>query len=107
MTDINWNPQSPEILATCGLDGWVWSWDLRTGYGSRSGTGGGRKPVWGVSSWGCELLNLCRTISLAYRKELLAGATQVKWNRREPHVIASAHDNRVLIWDDRVRVPFS
>ncbi|KAL8293651.1 hypothetical protein RQP46_000352 [Phenoliferia psychrophenolica] len=83
VTDINWSPQAPEILATCGLDGWVWSWDLRTGYGSRSGAGGGRKPVWGVSSWG-------------------SGATQVKWNRREPHIIASAHDNRVLIWDDRM-----
>lgn len=32
----------------------------------------------------------------------VAGATQVKWNRREPHVIASAHDSRVLIWDDRM-----
>ncbi|KAK4704736.1 SEA/GATOR complex protein SEA3/WDR59, partial [Phenoliferia sp. Uapishka_3] len=83
VTDINWSPAAPEVLATCGLDGWVLSWDLRTGYGSRSGAGGGRKPVWGVSSWG-------------------SGATQVKWNRREPHIIASAHDNRVLIWDDRM-----
>lgn len=33
-----------------------------------------------------------------------AGATQVKWNRRQPHLIASAHDNRVLIWDERVRL---
>lgn len=35
----------------------------------------------------------------------IAGATQVKWNRRQPHLIASAHDNRVLIWDERVRLP--
>ncbi|SGY76496.1 BQ5605_C005g03494 [Microbotryum silenes-dioicae] len=75
-TDINWSPGCAEILATCGLDGWVFSWDLRTGYG------GARKPVWGVCSWG-------------------SGATQVKWNRREPHIIASAHDNKVLVWDDR------
>ncbi|SCV69342.1 BQ2448_2362 [Microbotryum intermedium] len=75
-TDINWSPGCAEILATCGLDGRVFSWDLRTGYG------GARKPVWSVCSWG-------------------SGATQVKWNRREPHVIASAHDNKVLVWDDR------
>ncbi|KAM0753036.1 hypothetical protein T439DRAFT_332981 [Meredithblackwellia eburnea MCA 4105] len=83
ITDVNWSPGAPEVLATCALDGWVWSWDLRTGYGSRSGAGGGRKPVWGVCSWG-------------------SGATQVKWNRRQPHIIASAHDKRVLIWDDRM-----
>lgn len=36
------------------------------------------------------------------RCSFAAGATQVKWNRREAHIIASAHGNRVLIWDDRV-----
>lgn len=83
VTDINWSPASSEILATSGLDGRIWSWDLRTGYGTKSGKGGGRRPVWGVCSWG-------------------SGATQVKWNRREPHIIASSHDNHVLIWDDRM-----
>lgn len=102
VTDINWSPAAPEILATCGLDGWVWSWDLRTGYGSRSGAGGGRKPVWGVSSWGCEYASHAGRSS-RLTATVLAGATQVKWNRREPHLIASAHDNRVMIWDDRVR----
>jgi WD40 repeat protein len=50
VTDINWSPGSPDVLATCALDGWVYSWDLRTGHGA----GGGRKPVWGVCSWGGE-----------------------------------------------------
>ena len=30
-----------------------------------------------------------------------AGATQVKWNRQDPHIIASAHDKYLRIWDDR------
>jgi WD40 repeat protein len=54
VTDINWSPGSSEMLATCGLDGWIYTWDLRTGYGSRSGTGGGRKPVGGFCGWNCE-----------------------------------------------------
>ncbi|KAK4047185.1 hypothetical protein OIO90_006294 [Microbotryomycetes sp. JL221] len=89
VTDINWSPGSPDVLATCALDGWVYAWDLRAGYGARSkpgstsSAGGARKPVWGVCSWG-------------------SSATQVKWNRREPHIVASAHDNKVLIWDDRM-----
>lgn len=72
ITDINWASSSPELLATCGLDGRVWTWDLRVA----------SRPVWGVFQ--------------------SSGATQVKWNRMDPHVLASSHDSRVLIWDDRV-----
>lgn len=52
VTDINWSTHHPDVLATCGLDGWIWSWDLRAGYGGARG--GGRKPAWGVSSFGSE-----------------------------------------------------
>lgn len=27
--------------------------------------------------------------------------TQVKWNRQDPHIVASAHAGYVLLWDDR------
>ncbi|BGP19369.1 hypothetical protein JCM10213v2_007458 [Rhodosporidiobolus nylandii] len=80
VTDINWSPASPEVLASCAMDGWVMAWDLRTGYGS---SGRSRKPIWRVCGWG-------------------APATQVKFNRREQHIIASSHDNVVHIWDDRM-----
>jgi WD40 repeat protein len=30
-----------------------------------------------------------------------AGATQVKWNRQDSHVVASSHDKYLKIWDDR------
>jgi WD40 repeat protein len=30
-----------------------------------------------------------------------SGATQVKWNRKKEFIIASSHDNKVLIWDTR------
>lgn len=80
VTDINWSPGSPEVLATSAMDGWVMAWDLRTGYGS---TGRGRKPIWRVSTWDSP-------------------ATQVKFNRHEAHMIASAHGNVVHIWDDRM-----
>ncbi|BGP34712.1 hypothetical protein JCM10296v2_006534 [Rhodotorula toruloides] len=83
VTDINWSPGSPEVLATCAMDGWVMAWDLRAGYGGGGGRGRGRKPIWRVCGWG-------------------APATQVKFNRREPHVIASSHANVVNIWDDRM-----
>jgi hypothetical protein len=33
---------------------------------------------------------------------VIAGGTQVKWNRQDPHVLASSHLNEVLIWDRRV-----
>ncbi len=34
---------------------------------------------------------------------LIAGATQVKWNRYNPMTLASAHNGEVRIWDIRVR----
>jgi hypothetical protein len=30
-----------------------------------------------------------------------AGATQVKWNRQDEHILASSHDKFLKIWDDR------
>jgi hypothetical protein len=31
-----------------------------------------------------------------------AGATQVKWNRQDEHILASSHDKFLKIWDDRM-----
>ena len=28
VTDVNWSPGAPEVLATCAMDGWVMAWDL-------------------------------------------------------------------------------
>ena len=38
---------------------------------------------------------------------LLAGGTQVKWNRLDGNILASSHLNEVLIWDRRVSEPHS
>lgn len=49
ITDINWSAHHPDILASCGIDTWIWVWDLRTP----------SRPAAGYSAWN-------------------AGATQVK-----------------------------
>ncbi|KAG0709286.1 hypothetical protein DFH29DRAFT_887529 [Suillus ampliporus] len=72
ITDINWHTSEPDTVASVGIDAWVWSWDLRAP----------RKPVLGLCAFN-------------------AGGTQVKWNRQNPHVLASSHMNEVLIWDRR------
>jgi hypothetical protein len=33
-----------------------------------------------------------------------ASGTQVKWNRQDPHILASSHAKEILIWDRRVSV---
>lgn len=73
ITDINFSAHHPDRLATCAVDSFIHCWDLRTPL----------RPAISFSDW-------------------FAGATQVKWNRQDPHVIASSHDRFLRIWDDRM-----
>ncbi|SCU86179.1 LANO_0C07008g1_1 [Lachancea nothofagi CBS 11611] len=72
ISDINFHPQHPEILATCSIDAYVHSWDMRSP----------RRAYYSASVWS-------------------AGASQVKWNFQNPNVMASAHSNDIYIWDLR------
>ncbi|KAG9234497.1 hypothetical protein BJ875DRAFT_495779 [Amylocarpus encephaloides] len=72
ITDINFSAHHPDMLATCAVDGYVHCWDLRRP----------RQPVLTFCDW-------------------FAGATQVKYNRQDPHILASSHDRWLRIWDDR------
>ena len=72
ITDINFSAHHPDLLATCAVDSYVHCWDLRQP----------KKPVITFCDW-------------------FAGATQVKWNRQDPHIVASSHDKVLRIWDDR------
>ena len=72
ITDVNWAAFSPEQLATCALDGYIHCWDMRT-------------PQFPVTSF----------------RDWDAGAIQVKWNRVDENLLASAHDRSLHIWDCR------
>lgn len=75
ITDINFSAHHPDLLASCSVDGYVHHWDLRRP----------RQPALTFCDW-------------------FAGATQVKYSRQNPHVLASAHDRWLHIWDDRKTV---
>ncbi|KAK4200315.1 hypothetical protein QBC40DRAFT_72439 [Triangularia verruculosa] len=72
ITDINFSAHHPDSLATCAVDGYVHCWDLRRP----------RYPALTFCDW-------------------FAGATQVKYSRQDPNVLASAHDRYLHIWDNR------
>ena len=72
ITDINFSAHHPDVLATCAVDSFVHCWDLRHP----------AKPAMTFCDW-------------------FAGATQVKWNRQDSHILASSHDKFLQIWDDR------
>ncbi len=72
ITDINWHTKEPNIVSSTGIDSWVWTWDLREP----------RKAIFGLCAFA-------------------APGTQVKWNRQDPNILASAHANEVLLWDRR------
>jgi WD40 repeat protein len=80
ITDINFGAHHPDVLATCAVDSYVHTWDLRNPVAS---TGLLRpKPVYSVA-------------------DFQAGATQVRWNRKNEFVLASSHDKFLRIWDTR------
>nr|ACZ81474.1 CND01460 [Kwoniella heveanensis] len=72
ITDINWHALDPNLMATVSMDAGIRGWDLRCA----------DKPVMRLCAWG-------------------AAGTQVKWNRRHDHILATAHGSLVNIWDDR------
>ncbi|OBA23214.1 hypothetical protein METBIDRAFT_76273 [Metschnikowia bicuspidata var. bicuspidata NRRL YB-4993] len=72
ITDIHFHPQDPELLATCLIDTFVFTWDMRTP----------RRPVNKYAEW-------------------RAGATQVKWNSSSPHQLALSHHHSFYLWDAR------
>lgn len=72
ISDINWHPFSPHEVATCSVDTYVHLWDLRKP----------ETPIRSFCAWN-------------------AGATQVKYNRKNEYLLASAHDGNIMIWDVR------
>lgn len=72
ITDINFSAHHPDIIATCAVDSYVHCWDLRQP----------ARPIMTFCDW-------------------FAGATQVKWNRQDAHILASSHDRFLRIWDNR------
>ncbi|KAI9656664.1 MAG: hypothetical protein M1831_004574 [Alyxoria varia] len=75
ITDINFAAHDPDLLATCGVDSFVFLWDIRT-------------PKQWVSKFA----------------DWHASASQVKWNRQDGNILASSHDRRFHVWDVRKAV---
>lgn len=76
ITDINFHPENPELLATCSVDTSVLVWDTRIP----------KVPTYRVADW-------------------RAGASQVKWNFQNPNILASSHDHYFYLWDIRANKP--
>ncbi|XP_046619943.1 GATOR complex protein WDR59 isoform X1 [Neodiprion virginianus] len=71
VSDLNWHPTEPDILASCSIDTFIHIWDIRDQ----------RRPCLSLSA--------------------VAGASQVRWNCLSPHIVATAHDGDIKIWDQR------
>ncbi|XP_076003001.1 GATOR2 complex protein WDR59 isoform X1 [Genypterus blacodes] len=71
ISDLDWSCFEAECLVTSSVDTYIYVWDTRDT----------RKPTLALSA--------------------VAGASQVKWNRKNPSLLASSHDGDVRIWDKR------
>ncbi|XP_076648251.1 WD repeat domain 59 isoform X3 [Halictus rubicundus] len=71
VSDLNWHPKEPDIIASCSIDTFIHIWDIRDQ----------RKPCLSLSA--------------------VAGSSQVRWNGLSPNILATAHDGDIKIWDQR------
>ncbi|XP_045511208.1 GATOR complex protein WDR59 isoform X2 [Colias croceus] len=71
VSDTHFHRQDHNLIATCSIDTFTHLWDLRDS----------RKPV----------VSLCA----------VAGASQVQWNKVASHIVATAHDGDIKVWDYR------
>lgn len=85
ITDINFSAHHPDELATCAVDSFVHCWDLRQPY----------SPALSLNS----AVKFAKPFAIFADWD--AGATQVKWNRQDSHIIASSHDRYLRVWDRR------
>lgn len=74
VSDLSWSLFDVNTLATCSADTYINLWDVRDP----------KKPI--------KLKSFCGWT---------AGASQVKWNRKNPNTLASSHNGEVRIWDIR------
>ncbi|KAG7207480.1 hypothetical protein KM043_009113 [Ampulex compressa] len=71
VSDLNWHPKEPDIIASCSIDTFIHIWDIRDQ----------RRPCLSLSA--------------------VAGSSQVRWNTLSPYTLATAHDGDIKIWDQR------
>ncbi|KAJ7312114.1 hypothetical protein JRQ81_006455, partial [Phrynocephalus forsythii] len=71
ISDLDWAVFEPDLLCTSSVDTYIYIWDIKDT----------RKP----------------TVSLS----AVAGASQVKWNKKNANCLATSHDGDVRIWDKR------
>ncbi|XP_077144897.1 GATOR2 complex protein WDR59 isoform X2 [Ranitomeya variabilis] len=71
ISDLDWSVYEPDILVTSSIDTYIYIWDIKDT----------RKPAVSLSA--------------------VAGASQVKWNKKNANCLATSHDGDVRIWDRR------
>jgi len=68
---LDWAVFEPDLLVTSSVDTYIYIWDIKDT----------RKPTVALSA--------------------VAGASQVKWNKKNANCLATSHDGDVRIWDKR------
>ncbi|XP_067327077.1 GATOR2 complex protein WDR59 isoform X3 [Anolis sagrei] len=71
ISDLDWAVFEPDLLVTSSVDTYIYIWDIKDT----------RKPSVSLSA--------------------VAGASQVKWNKKNANCLATSHDGDVRIWDKR------
>lgn len=86
VTGLTWSYADPNLMATCSTDSFLNLWDIRD------------------ENRVCRRFSTKLTFSKKPSRSFCAftgGPSQLRWNPLSSHIIASAHDCEVRIWDTR------
>ncbi|OWK61641.1 WD repeat-containing protein 59 [Lonchura striata] len=92
ISDLDWAVFEPDLLVTSSVDTYIYIWDINDGK-----TDNGIQEGFPVCTFPCFLV-LLSAMSIF---RVAAGASQVKWNKKNANCLATSHDGDVRIWDKR------
>ncbi|RMC09155.1 hypothetical protein DUI87_14162 [Hirundo rustica rustica] len=96
ISDLDWAVFEPDLLVTSSVDTYIYIWDIKNNNPSsdlaESFMISHLSHIW-------TIIQFLYTIIEVF--DFCAGASQVKWNKKNANCLATSHDGDVRIWDKR------
>ncbi|KAF4793038.1 WD repeat domain 59 [Turdus rufiventris] len=111
ISDLDWAVFEPDLLVTSSVDTYIYIWDIKNNHPSSDLTESLMilhiSHIWTIIQFLYTVIGVFDFCILTDGPSGLpsghtqAGASQVKWNKKNANCLATSHDGDVRIWDKR------